>query len=122
MHMMRANTAFVYCDARACYNRIVVIISALSEQAAGLPREQSIVFAKTLTKLQYSMTTAYGVSELYNIHSQENSIHGVGQGPCNAPSKWICTINTPLKCYDDNAKGCAIQDPTWQINASRIQK
>eukprot|EP00957_Ditylum_brightwellii_P080774 6143333-Ditylum_brightwellii.AAC.1 len=39
-HLMRANMAFTYCDARACHNRIVVIMLALAEQAAGLAPEQ----------------------------------------------------------------------------------
>eukprot|EP00957_Ditylum_brightwellii_P152774 11629256-Ditylum_brightwellii.AAC.1 len=34
IHMMRANITFVYCGARACYDKIVVIMSALSEQVA----------------------------------------------------------------------------------------
>eukprot|EP00957_Ditylum_brightwellii_P102562 7816947-Ditylum_brightwellii.AAC.1 len=56
------------------------------------------------------------------MHSPESPIHGVGQGPCDAPSKWTCTINTPLKCYDDNAKGCVIQDPTGQIKCKQNAK
>eukprot|EP00957_Ditylum_brightwellii_P187452 14275985-Ditylum_brightwellii.AAC.1 len=68
------------------------------------------------------MTTAYGVSEQYNTYSPESPIHRVGQGLYDAPSKWTCTINTPLKCYDDNAKGCVIQDPSGQIKCKQSAK
>eukprot|EP00957_Ditylum_brightwellii_P155971 11871701-Ditylum_brightwellii.AAC.1 len=40
LYFMQANMAFTYCDAQACYDRIVVIMSALLEQAAGLTPEQ----------------------------------------------------------------------------------
>eukprot|EP00957_Ditylum_brightwellii_P092478 7042190-Ditylum_brightwellii.AAC.1 len=46
LYLMQANMAFTYCDARACYDRIVVIMSALLEQAVELSLEQSIFFAK----------------------------------------------------------------------------
>eukprot|EP00957_Ditylum_brightwellii_P029429 2224676-Ditylum_brightwellii.AAC.1 len=65
---------------------------------------------------------AYIVSEQYNMHSPESLIHRVGQGLCEAPSKWTCTINTPLKCYDDDAKGYVIQDPTGQIKCKQNAK
>eukprot|EP00957_Ditylum_brightwellii_P059986 4554044-Ditylum_brightwellii.AAC.1 len=65
---------------------------------------------------------AYRVSDHYNMHSPESPIHGIGQGPCDAPSRWTCTINMLLKCYDDNAKGCAIQDPTGQIKCKQNAK
>eukprot|EP00957_Ditylum_brightwellii_P126679 9655595-Ditylum_brightwellii.AAC.1 len=56
LHLVRANMAFTYCDARACYNRIVVIMPALSEQAAGLTPEQSMFFCTNAEKSGISIT------------------------------------------------------------------
>eukprot|EP00957_Ditylum_brightwellii_P099775 7600371-Ditylum_brightwellii.AAC.2 len=104
--------AFVYCDARACYDRIVVIMSALVEQTAGLSPKLSRLFVATLNKLEYNMLTAYRSSQQTNFNSEEHPVHGVGQGPCDAPLKWTCTANPCLKVYNRRTKGCAIKDPT----------
>eukprot|EP00957_Ditylum_brightwellii_P144064 10976972-Ditylum_brightwellii.AAC.1 len=72
LYFMRANMAFVYCDARACYDCIVVIMSVLAEQATGLALKLSRFFAATLNKLEYNMFTAYGPSQQTNINSEEH--------------------------------------------------
>eukprot|EP00957_Ditylum_brightwellii_P008247 623608-Ditylum_brightwellii.AAC.1 len=115
LYLMRANMAFTYCDARACYNRTVVIMAALSEQAAVLSPEQSIFFAKTLKNLEYQLITAYGPSTEKNYYSEQHPVHGIGQGPTDRPPKWTCTVNTALRCYGKKAKGALIKDPTGRI-------
>eukprot|EP00957_Ditylum_brightwellii_P135862 10363238-Ditylum_brightwellii.AAC.1 len=65
--------ALTYCDARACYNSIVVIMSALAKQAAGLALEQT-----------------YGPSKDKNYHLEKHPVHGVGQGTTDGPPKWTC--------------------------------
>eukprot|EP00957_Ditylum_brightwellii_P191378 14571037-Ditylum_brightwellii.AAC.2 len=97
-------------------------MSSLSEEVAGLPRDQSIFFAKTPTKLKYHMVKAYGPSDQINTQFQQSPVHSVGQGPCNAPSKWTCTINAPLRCYDKFAHGCIIKDPTNQLKSKHNAK
>eukprot|EP00978_Attheya_sp_CCMP212_P043529 scaffold286017_cov40-Attheya_sp.AAC.4 len=37
MHMQRSNGAITDCDAKACYDRILTIIAALTNYKAGLP-------------------------------------------------------------------------------------
>eukprot|EP00957_Ditylum_brightwellii_P114303 8715194-Ditylum_brightwellii.AAC.1 len=114
--------AFTYCDARACYDRIVVIMSALAEQAAGLAPEKSIFFTRTLTLLKYKMLTAYGPLAQTNYHSEQHPVHGVGQRPTDGPPTWTCTVNTPLVCYDRKAKGCILFDPTKKIRTQQNAK
>eukprot|EP00957_Ditylum_brightwellii_P155961 11871243-Ditylum_brightwellii.AAC.1 len=72
LYLMRSNMAFMYCDARACYNRVVVIMVALSEQAAGLSPEQSIFFVKTLKNLECQLIIAYGPSTEKSYHSVQH--------------------------------------------------
>eukprot|EP00957_Ditylum_brightwellii_P014083 1062309-Ditylum_brightwellii.AAC.1 len=114
--------AFVYCDAKACYDHIVVIMSALAEQAAGLSPELSRLFAATLNKLECNMLTAYRPPQQTNFNSEEHPIHGMGQGSCNAPSKWTCTVNPCLKLYNKRAKGCKLKDPTYQLTGKNRAK
>eukprot|EP00957_Ditylum_brightwellii_P080987 6160305-Ditylum_brightwellii.AAC.1 len=94
LYLMQANMAFTYCDARAYYNRVVVIMAALLEQAAGLSLEQSIFFTKMLKNLEYQLIIAYRPSKKKNYHSAQHPVHGVGQGPTYGPPKWTCTVNT----------------------------
>eukprot|EP00957_Ditylum_brightwellii_P120717 9207483-Ditylum_brightwellii.AAC.1 len=108
--------AFTYCDAQACYDRIVVIMSALLEQTAGLPPEQNIFFTRTPKNLEYQFLTVYGPSKEKNYHSVQHLVHGVGQGLTDGLPKWTCTVNSALLCYNKKAKGSLLKDPTGQIS------
>eukprot|EP00957_Ditylum_brightwellii_P057753 4378655-Ditylum_brightwellii.AAC.1 len=88
MHMQRANATFTDCDAKACYDLIITIITALAEHKAGLPTNACILLAKVLKQMEYSMVTAYGQSTITNRHSLANLVHGIGQGPMDAPPGW----------------------------------
>eukprot|EP00957_Ditylum_brightwellii_P134757 10273765-Ditylum_brightwellii.AAC.1 len=108
---MRANAAFAYCNAKACYNRIVAIIASLVEYKAGLPADACILLAKVLKQMEYTMVTAYGPSVLKNKHGPGNPLHGIGQGLMDVPA-W-CNFGTDIcmKCYDQLAHGFHNTDP-----------
>eukprot|EP00957_Ditylum_brightwellii_P157001 11948370-Ditylum_brightwellii.AAC.1 len=97
-------------------------MSALAEQATGLSTKLSRFYASALNKLEYNMLTAYGLSQQTNFNSEEHPVHGVGQGPCNAPSKWIFTVNPCLKVYNKRAKGCKLKDPIQQLTSKNSAK
>eukprot|EP00957_Ditylum_brightwellii_P152665 11620659-Ditylum_brightwellii.AAC.1 len=50
MHMQCANATFTDCDAKACYDLIITIITALAEYKAGLPANACILLTKHLSK------------------------------------------------------------------------
>eukprot|EP00957_Ditylum_brightwellii_P016636 1251365-Ditylum_brightwellii.AAC.1 len=52
-HLMRANAAFTDCDAQACYDRIIAIITGLAQYKA-----------------------AYGTSSETNRYSPSSPVHG----------------------------------------------
>eukprot|EP00957_Ditylum_brightwellii_P166293 12659874-Ditylum_brightwellii.AAC.1 len=114
--------AFMYCDAGACYDRIVVIMTALLEQAAGLSLEQSIFFANMLKNLEYQLITAYRPSKEKNYYSAQHPVHGVGQGPTDRLPKWTCTVNTALICYNKKTKGALLKGPTGRISRQQNAK
>eukprot|EP00957_Ditylum_brightwellii_P061134 4639268-Ditylum_brightwellii.AAC.1 len=114
--------AFTYCNARACYDKIVVIMAALSKQTAGFSLEHSIFFAKTLKKLEYQLIIAYGPSTEKNYHPEQHPVHGIGQGPTVGPPKWTCTVNTSLICYGKKAKGALMKDRTGRISTQQNAK
>eukprot|EP00957_Ditylum_brightwellii_P030116 2279337-Ditylum_brightwellii.AAC.1 len=115
LHFKRENAAFTNCDAKACYDRIVAILTSLTEYKAGLPLEACILRVKALKQMQYTMLTAYGPSEITNQHKPNNPLHQIGQGPTDAPAG--CTFLTDIctKCYDKVAHGFTINGFTVTI-------
>eukprot|EP00957_Ditylum_brightwellii_P056332 4270499-Ditylum_brightwellii.AAC.1 len=85
---MRANAAFTDCNARACYDRMVAIVSGLALHKAGLPIHMSSFLIKALKQMRYYMNTAYGVSTETNQQSKTSSVHGNRQGATDAPLGW----------------------------------
>eukprot|EP00957_Ditylum_brightwellii_P072009 5473096-Ditylum_brightwellii.AAC.1 len=75
-------------DAKVCYGCIIAIITALVEYKAGPPGNACILLAKALKQMEYSMVTAYGPPTITNRHSMANPLHGIGQGPTDAPPGW----------------------------------
>eukprot|EP00957_Ditylum_brightwellii_P194473 14811718-Ditylum_brightwellii.AAC.1 len=86
---MRANAAFMDCNARACYDRIVAIVTGLALHKAGLPLKMNSFLIKALKQMKYYMNTTYGVSMETNQHSKESSVHGSGQGATDTPPGWV---------------------------------
>eukprot|EP00957_Ditylum_brightwellii_P152488 11607223-Ditylum_brightwellii.AAC.1 len=85
---MRANTAFTDYDARARYNRMVVIVTGLALHKARLPIYMSSFLIKALKQMRYYTNTAYGVSTETNQHSKTSPVHGSRQGATDAPPGW----------------------------------
>eukprot|EP00957_Ditylum_brightwellii_P040572 3071072-Ditylum_brightwellii.AAC.1 len=84
-HLMHANAAFMDCDTRACYDRMVAIVTGLALRKAGLPLKMSSFLIKAVKQMRYYMNTAYRVSTKTNQHSKESPVHGSGQGATDAP-------------------------------------
>eukprot|EP00957_Ditylum_brightwellii_P116676 8900065-Ditylum_brightwellii.AAC.1 len=70
LYLMQANMAFMYCDARACYNRIVVIMAALSEQAAGLWTIHREELPLSTTSCSWNWTGTNGWTTKVDMHSE----------------------------------------------------
>eukprot|EP00957_Ditylum_brightwellii_P017281 1301977-Ditylum_brightwellii.AAC.1 len=121
MHLQQANNTFTDCNAKACYNRIITIITALTKYKAGLPTNACTLLAKALKQMEYSIVTAYGPSTITNKHSKESPLHGIGQGPTDAPPGWTFNVNICTKCYNKLVHGFKITDPTQTIRRTAAQ-
>eukprot|EP00957_Ditylum_brightwellii_P141021 10743323-Ditylum_brightwellii.AAC.1 len=97
---MQANAAFADCDAIACYDRMVAIVTGLALHKAGLPLKMSSFLIRALKQMKYYMNTAYRVSMETNQHSKESPVHGSGQGATDAPPGWGFTSHLCLIQYD----------------------
>eukprot|EP00957_Ditylum_brightwellii_P132680 10116776-Ditylum_brightwellii.AAC.1 len=114
-HLQRANAGTTECDAVACYGRMIVGPTSIVQTNAGTLEEVSVMFARTLEKMKYHMSTEKGISEEYKYHSEEHPSHGTGQGACDSPLKWNFNDNILVKAYSKKAYGCIIHDPTKNI-------
>eukprot|EP00957_Ditylum_brightwellii_P072922 5541356-Ditylum_brightwellii.AAC.1 len=112
---MQANAAFTDCDARACYDRMVAIVTGLALHKAGLPIQTSSFFIIALKQMKYYMNTAYSISTETNQRSKNSPVHGSGQGATNAPPGWGFTSHICLVQYEKKTHGCTICDPTETI-------
>eukprot|EP00957_Ditylum_brightwellii_P131880 10057204-Ditylum_brightwellii.AAC.1 len=112
---MRASVTFTDCNSKACYDRIVAIITSLVEYKAGLPADTCILLEKALKQVEYTMVAAYGPLVLKNKHGLGNPLHGIGQGLMDAPAG--CNFGTDIyrKYYDQLAHGFHITDPIKAI-------
>eukprot|EP00957_Ditylum_brightwellii_P105600 8051058-Ditylum_brightwellii.AAC.1 len=104
MHMQCANATFTDCDAKACYNYIITIITSLAEYTSGLPAYACILLAKAPKRMECSMVTTYGPSTIINRHSMANPLHGIGQGSTDAPPGWTFNIKQNAVEFVDNNK------------------
>eukprot|EP00957_Ditylum_brightwellii_P144858 11033645-Ditylum_brightwellii.AAC.1 len=51
LHLQCANASFTDCDAKACYNCVVTIITALAKYKPGLPTSACILLVKALKQM-----------------------------------------------------------------------
>ena len=97
-------------DLKACYDRQLPNLGYLVEEAVGVNREASKVFAKILPIMNYHICTDYGVSEKYYGGKLEK-LGGTGQG--NSVSGAICCDTSCLifKYLEDKGLGAKIKQP-----------
>eukprot|EP00957_Ditylum_brightwellii_P088633 6750892-Ditylum_brightwellii.AAC.1 len=106
VHLQRANIGRTECDAEACYDRVVPGLVSIAETNAGALEKISMLIARTLEKIEYHMSTAKGVSEEYNKHTQKELMYGSGQGTTYGLAKWMLNDNVISKTYNKKATGC----------------
>lgn len=117
-HLQRSNIGFTDCDAKACYNRIVLLILLLAYYKKGLLYEACVFFARILYNMEHTTTTAYGPSTRVNYDELIAAVFGISQRSTDGPSRWTCISNPILKTYHRRCSGCSIHNPT---NSIKIQ-
>eukprot|EP00957_Ditylum_brightwellii_P059220 4494946-Ditylum_brightwellii.AAC.1 len=65
------------CDAKACYDRVIPIVSSLAQIQAGIPINAARFFLRALTQLEYHMVTSYRVSDTGVYHMEKQPIYGL---------------------------------------------
>jgi hypothetical protein len=103
-------------DAKACYDRIVVLLALLRSRQLGMPKNACKFLAKYLDEAEYYVKTYYGTSD-----TSHKCAHGVGQGNKGSPAMWLI-ISTLL--MDIMAKvtdgGAIFTDPITRAEMQRL--
>jgi len=76
-------------DAKSCYDRIVLIIAALSLCRLGAPQSAIRSMIHTLAHLNHHIRTTFGDSEMaQGYDTWKDSVAGIGQGNGARPQIW----------------------------------
>jgi len=101
-------------DAKACYDRIVLLLGMLCSRKLGMPAPVCKFYINAYDHLQYHIQTAFGTSRRYYTNTTHVPIHGPGQGNRSSPSMWVIISSLLMSCVQDNVSGLQLCDPTQQ--------
>ena len=106
-------------DLKACYDRQLPNIGCMVQEAVGVNREASKVFAKVLPIMQHHVCTDFGISKNF-YGSKVEKLGGTGQG--NSVSGAICRDTSCLifKYLEDKNLGAMLKDPISKEIIQRI--
>jgi endonuclease/exonuclease/phosphatase family metal-dependent hydrolase len=92
-------------DARACYDRILPNLAAMTSLVHGVPESLVHLHNRLLLGMTYHVHIE-GASERATYAGDEhNMVYGSGQGCGNSPFIWLFISNILLKMFQQRAKG-----------------
>jgi len=91
-------------DAEACFNMMVELCQNLACLSHGADPLYIRLHAQTQRAQRYYIKHAYGISEIYNTHSDSNPWYGAGQGTGDACPQWIIQSDNLIRAYKTQVK------------------
>ena len=113
-------SAFMDDDARACYDRIVLPLSAVEGRRWGMSFSEATYTTKLIESQHFHIRTSTGVSPTFYKHSHETPTQGAGQGLGWAGPKWLNTADTCSRILNDTCTGMVYEDPYRDIKVSKV--
>ena len=90
------NAIYIANDAKACYDRIILMVAYLTMRNFGIPAKVALSTIYTVLNMKHFVRTKYGDSEnYYGGDKWDIKPHGCGQGNGYGPALWAC-ISSPL--------------------------
>lgn len=90
------NSVYVANDAKACYDRILLMVAYLTMRKFGVPAVVAKSTIATILTMKHRVRTKYGDSKSYYGGDKWDTLpHGCGQGNGYGPALWAC-ISSPL--------------------------
>ena len=111
LRLSKVNGASFDNDAKSCFDRIVMPVASLAAQQIGMPTPACEIFLKTLNQIKYHVKTVHGVSENSYCTTNNQTIHGPGQGGRGSPSVWVIVSSLIMHCMTQKSNGFTITNP-----------
>jgi hypothetical protein len=98
-------------DAKACYDRIVMVLALMLCQKHGVPQSACMMAAIALLTATYSIKTGFGISEGTYTSTVSQPTHGPGQGSRLASALWLIVSCMLFATMDTLCHGASFCDP-----------
>jgi endonuclease/exonuclease/phosphatase family metal-dependent hydrolase len=92
-------------DARACYDRILPNLAAMTSLVHGVPNRLVNLHNRLLEEMQYEVYIEGASKSLAYTSEKDNMVYGSGQGCGNSPFVWLFISNILLKMFNQEAVG-----------------
>jgi hypothetical protein len=106
-------------DAKACYDRIVMLFALILCQKHGVPLSACKLSAQALLSAEYSIKTGFGISDGTYSSTSEQPTHGPGQGSRQASALWMVVSCLLFSAMYEHCHGVSFCDPTTTLTHRR---
>ena len=103
--LRKTNLATMDNDAKACYDRIIMLLATITSGHYGIPKAARDLQAKAIRQMQFRIKTALGISQDYYEDSNNEPLHGSGQGSGSSGPIWLFISSIIMDCFEDIASG-----------------
>jgi ribonuclease HI len=97
-------------DAKSCFDRIICNLAMMVSRYNGVPSNFCQLQANTLLNTEFKLRTALGDSNRSYRHTDDNPIHGTGQGSCASPSIWLMLSSLLMNILHELGNGMTMVD------------
>ena len=92
-------------DARACYDRILPNLAAMTSLVHGVPKPLVKLHNRLLAAMKYEIMIEGASTSAVYTSDEHNMVYGTGQGCGNSPFIWLFISNVLLKMFNRSASG-----------------
>ena len=92
-------------DAKACYDRIVMLLATIIIGHFGIPKEARDLQALAIRQMQFHVKTALGISTEHYEDTETSPLHGSGQGSGSSAPLWLFISSIIMDCVEDIGHG-----------------
>jgi hypothetical protein len=76
-------------DAKACYDRIIMLLATIISGHFGVPINAQDLQARAIRKMKFRSLTALGISTTHYEVTEDTPLHGSGQGSGSSSTLWM---------------------------------
>jgi hypothetical protein len=120
VRLRRQNFATLDNDAKACYDRIIMLLATIISGHFGRPKEARDLQTRAIRKMKFHVKTALGISQEYYEDSNHTPLHGSGQGSGSSAPIWLFISSIIIDCLEDVAHRMEMSNPTGTLTLKQV--